>query len=156
MIENIVALYRVTLAALACYFQCTVEAFGQKPISRATLARRKESALGLAAAGRRIGLLGGSFNPAHGGHLHISRLALARLGLDEVWWLVSPQNPLKPASSMAPFAERLDRAERVAAADRRIRVSDIEARLGTTYSADTIEALRRRFPRTRFIWLMGG
>jgi len=108
------------------------------------------------ADGLRIGLLGGSFNPAHGGHLHISRLALARLGLDEVWWLVSPQNPLKPASGMAPFAERLGRAERVAAADRRIRLSDIEARLGTTYSADTIRALRRRFPRTRFVWLMGG
>jgi len=156
MIENIVALYRVTLAALACYFQCTVEAFGQKPISRATLARRKESALGLAAAGRRIGLLGGSFNPAHGGHLHISRLALARLGLDEVWWLVSPQNPLKPSAGMASLAKRLRQAETVAAADPRIRVSDIERRLGTAYTADTVLALRRRFPRARFVWLMGG
>ena len=105
---------------------------------------------------RRIGLLGGSFNPAHGGHLHISRLAFSRLGLDEVWWLVSPQNPLKPAAGMAPSAERLRQAEAVAAADRRIRVSDIEARLGSTYTADTIRALRRRFPRARFVWLMGG
>jgi len=107
-------------------------------------------------SGRRVGLLGGSFNPAHGGHLHISREALKRLGLDEVWWLVSPQNPLKPIAGMAPFAERLQQAGEVAAADRRIRVSDIEAKLGTTYTADTIKTLRRRFPRARFVWLMGG
>ena len=73
---------------------------------------------GAGSRGRRIGLLGGSFNPAHGGHLHISRLALTRLGLDEIWWLVSPQNPLKPAAGMAPFAERLRQAAEVAAADR--------------------------------------
>ena len=79
---------------------------------------------------RRVGLLGGSFNPAHGGHLHISRLALRRLDLDEIWWLVSPQNPLKPASGMAPFEERLRDAAEIAAADRRIQVTDIEARLG--------------------------
>jgi nicotinate-nucleotide adenylyltransferase len=107
-------------------------------------------------AGRRIGLLGGSFNPAHGGHLHISRLALARLGLDEVWWLVSPQNPLKPVAGMAPFADRLREAEAVAAAEPRIRVTDLESRLGTAYTADTVEKLRRRFPRARFVWLMGG
>jgi nicotinate-nucleotide adenylyltransferase len=107
-------------------------------------------------AGRRIGLLGGSFNPAHGGHLHISRLALTRLDLDEIWWLVSPQNPLKPAEGMAPFGERLRAAAAIAAADRRIRVTDIEARLGrTAYTADTLRALRRRFPRARFVWLMG-
>ena len=106
---------------------------------------------------RRVGLLGGSFNPAHGGHLHISRLALQRLDLDEIWWLVSPQNPLKPTAGMAPFEERLRYAAEIAAADRRIRVTDIEARLGpTTYTADTLKALRRRFPRTRFVWLMGG
>jgi nicotinate (nicotinamide) nucleotide adenylyltransferase/ribosome silencing factor RsfS/YbeB/iojap len=107
--------------------------------------------------GRRVGLLGGSFNPAHGGHLHISRLALRRLDLDEVWWLVSPQNPLKPSAGMAPFEERLRHAAEIAAGDRRIRVTDIEARLGsTTYTADTLQALRRRFPRIRFVWLMGG
>ena len=105
---------------------------------------------------KRIGLLGGSFNPAHGGHLHISRLALSRLGLDEVWWLVSPQNPLKKDAGMAPFDERLRHAAELAAADRRIRVSDIETRLGTRYTADTIAALRRRFPKGRFVWLMGG
>jgi nicotinate (nicotinamide) nucleotide adenylyltransferase/ribosome silencing factor RsfS/YbeB/iojap len=111
----------------------------------------------MAAVGRRrIGLLGGSFNPAHGGHLHISREALRRLDLDEVWWLVSPQNPLKPAAGMAPFVARLAAAKALAAADRRIRVSDIEARLGTSYTADTLRALRRRFPAARFVWLMGG
>ncbi len=105
---------------------------------------------------RRIGLLGGSFNPAHGGHVHVSRLALSRLALDEVWWLVSPQNPLKPSRGMAPFAERLAEARRVAAPLRRVRVTDLEARLGTVYTADTLAALHRRFPRVRFVWLMGG
>jgi nicotinate-nucleotide adenylyltransferase len=99
-------------------------------------------------------LLGGSFNPAHGGHLHISELALRNLALDEVWWLVSPQNPLKPQRGMAPFADRL--ASGVAAAKHpRIKVTDIEARLGTRYTADTVIALKRRFPNTRFVWLMG-
>jgi nicotinate (nicotinamide) nucleotide adenylyltransferase/ribosome silencing factor RsfS/YbeB/iojap len=112
--------------------------------------------LGWGLPGRRVGLLGGSFNPAHGGHLHISRLALARLDLDEVWWLVSPQNPLKPADGMMPFRERLEAAARLAAAERRIRITGIEARLGSFYTADTLKILRRRFPRTRFVWLMGG
>jgi nicotinate (nicotinamide) nucleotide adenylyltransferase/ribosome silencing factor RsfS/YbeB/iojap len=107
-------------------------------------------------AGRRIGLLGGSFNPAHAGHMHITREALKRLNLDEVWWLVSPQNPLKPVAGMAPFAERLAQAAAVAAADPRIRVTDIEAKLGTTYTADNLKMLRRRFSRAHFVWLMGG
>jgi nicotinate-nucleotide adenylyltransferase len=100
--------------------------------------------------------LGGSFNPAHGGHLHISLLALQRLDLDEVWWLVSPQNPLKPVKGMATFAKRLAGAEALAKGHSRIKISAIEAALGTTYTADTIDALRRRFPKTRFVWLMGG
>lgn len=103
---------------------------------------------------RRVGLLGGSFNPAHGGHLHISREALKRLALDEVWWLVSPQNPLKPRAGMAPLAERLESA-RAVARDPRIKVTDIELRLGTVYTADTLAMLTRRFPRLRFVWLMG-
>lgn len=103
---------------------------------------------------RRIGLLGGSFNPAHEGHRAISLAALRRLELDEVWWLVSPQNPLKPADGMAPFAERFARAK-TAAQHPRIRASDIEQRLGTTYTADTIAKLRRRFPHHAFVWLMG-
>jgi nicotinate-nucleotide adenylyltransferase len=103
---------------------------------------------------RRVGLLGGSFNPAHGGHLHISREALKRLGLDEVWWLVSPQNPLKPRAGMGRLEERLANA-RTVARHPRIKVTDIESRLGTTYTADTLAALKRKFPRTRFVWLMG-
>lgn len=112
------------------------------------------STLPLRPGRRRIGLLGGSFNPAHEGHRHISLLALKRLGLDEIWWLVSPQNPLKPANGMAPFAERLSGA-RSLAHHPRIRVTDLEARLGTRYTIDTLTALRRRWPEARFLWLMG-
>ena len=104
--------------------------------------------------GRRIGLLGGSFNPAHEGHRHISLLALKRLGLHEVWWLVSPQNPLKPRAGMAAFDERLA-AAKTAAADRRLRVTDIERRLGSHYSVDTVAHLRQRYPRHRLVWIIG-
>ena len=88
--------------------------------------------------------------------MHISALALKLLDLDRIWWLVSPQNPLKPVDGMAPFQVRLEEASRAAGADRRIRVTDIESRLGPSrYTADTLKALRRRFPRLRFVWLMG-
>jgi len=103
---------------------------------------------------RRVGLLGGSFNPAHEGHLHVSRLALDRLGLDELWWLVSPQNPLKPTAGMAPAGQRLA-AARTVARDSRIRVTDIERDLGTRYTVDTIGALQARFPEHRFVWVAG-
>jgi nicotinate-nucleotide adenylyltransferase len=103
---------------------------------------------------RRVGLLGGSFNPAHEGHRHISLEALKRLRLDEVWWLVSPQNPLKPNDGMAPFAERFAGARAIAHSPR-IRVLDLEARLGTRYTFDTVTAIARLFPRSRFVWLMG-
>jgi nicotinate-nucleotide adenylyltransferase len=103
---------------------------------------------------RRIGLLGGSFNPAHQGHLHVSREALKRLGLDEIWWLVAPQNPLKPAAGMASLKERIASAMRVAR-DPRIRILDLETRLGTHFTADTLAALQRRWPRIDFVWLMG-
>ena len=106
-------------------------------------------------AGRRVGLLGGSFNPAHDGHLHISRLALKALDLDEIWWLVSPQNPLKSSDEMASFEDRFARAAEVAAPERRIRVSDFETRLGTRYTADTIEQLLKRHKRQRYVWIMG-
>lgn len=109
---------------------------------------------GPVAPGLRIGLLGGSFNPAHAGHVHVSDVALKRLGLNYVWWLVSPQNPLKPSKGMAPFGERLARA-RACAMHPRIRVTGIEAALGTRYTVDTVRALKRRFPRVRFVWLMG-
>ena len=102
----------------------------------------------------RVGLLGGSFNPAHRAHRRISLAAIEALGLDEVWWLVSPGNPLKPAAGMAPLACRLASA---AAMARRapIRATAIEGLLGTRYTADTLTRLVRRYPRHRFIWLMG-
>ena len=103
---------------------------------------------------RRIGLLGGSFNPAHQGHRDISLAALKYLGLDEIWWMVSPQNPLKPVAGMAPFAERLKSAQAMAGHPK-IRVTDIESRLGTQFTADTLKALVTRFPSCRFVWLMG-
>ena len=102
----------------------------------------------------RVGLLGGSFNPAHEGHRHIARLALRRLGLDQVWLLVSPGNPLKPRAGMAPLAERLASA-RAIADGRHILATAIETALGTRYTVQTLAALRRRFPRARFVWLMG-
>jgi nicotinate-nucleotide adenylyltransferase len=103
---------------------------------------------------KRIGLLGGSFNPAHKGHRAISLRALDTLGLDEVWWLVSPGNPLKPAKGMAPYPARLASARKLAR-HAPIRVSAIETRLKTRYTADTLQKLVRLYPRTRFIWLMG-
>jgi nicotinate-nucleotide adenylyltransferase len=105
-------------------------------------------------APRRVGLLGGSFNPAHDGHRHISREALKRLGLDQIWWLVAPQNPLKPEAGMAPFAARLAAARKMAG-DPRIKALDLEARLGTRFTIDTVTAIARLFPRTKFVWLMG-
>ena len=102
-----------------------------------------------------IGLLGGSFNPAHAGHVHISRESRKRLGLGEVWWLVAPQNPLKSTAGMAPYAARLEGAKALAAGEKYIHVSDIEQRLGTRYTVETLRALRRKFPRARFVWVMG-
>jgi nicotinate-nucleotide adenylyltransferase len=98
--------------------------------------------------------LGGSFNPAHDGHVHISREALKRLGLDALWWLVSPQNPLKPKAGMAPQAIRLAQAQAVAR-DPRIIPSSLETVLGTQFTIDTVRALRRLHPHAQFIWLMG-
>ena len=103
---------------------------------------------------RRIGLLGGSFNPAHGGHRRISLFALRALDLDEVWWLVSPGNPLKPGKGMAPLAARV-RSAMVQARRAPIRVTAIERELGTRYTVDTLAALRRRYARREFLWLMG-
>jgi nicotinate-nucleotide adenylyltransferase len=102
----------------------------------------------------RTGLLGGSFNPAHRGHRGISLAAIRALGLDEMWWLVSPGNPLKPVEGMAPLAARLASA-RAMARHAPIRPTDIEVRLGTRYTADTLAALVRRYPNRRFIWVMG-
>ena len=104
--------------------------------------------------GKRIGLLGGSFNPAHEGHIHISRAALDRLKLDEVWWIVSPQNPLKEVHGMGDFQSRLQSAADMVD-DPRIIVSDIEREMGTVYTVDTLEALKKNFHEHRFVWLMG-
>jgi nicotinate-nucleotide adenylyltransferase len=103
---------------------------------------------------RRIGILGGSFNPAHQGHREISLAALQLLELDEVWWLVSPQNPLKPVDGMAPLSLRVDSARKVAKHPR-IKVTDLEARLGTRYTADTLRKLCETQRDCRFVWLMG-
>lgn len=107
------------------------------------------------AQGLRIGLLGGSFNPAHAGHIHISEVARKRLRLDYVWWLVTPQNPLKPADGMMPFVQRLDSARAVATRYPHIIVSGIEREMGTRYTVDTLARLRPRFREVRFVWLMG-
>lgn len=104
--------------------------------------------------GLRVGLLGGSFNPAHAGHRHIAEEALRRLDLDAVWWLVSPQNPLKSPAEMAPAPVRVAHARAVADHPRMV-VTALEDRLGTRYTRDTLAALRRRFRSTRFVWLMG-
>lgn len=100
------------------------------------------------------GLLGGSFNPAHGGHRAISLMAMDALGLDELWWLVSPGNPLKPRAGMASLPSRLASAQAMARRSR-IRATAIERELGTRYTVDTLRALVRRHPHHRFIWLMG-
>lgn len=99
-------------------------------------------------------MLGGSFNPAHAGHRQVAALARKRLRLDQVWLLVSPGNPLKPQRGMAPLAQRLAGA-RTMADGRRIVATAIEAALGTRYTADTLRRLMKRFPRVRFVWLMG-
>jgi nicotinate-nucleotide adenylyltransferase len=109
---------------------------------------------GASAALTPTGLLGGSFNPAHRGHRRLSLAAIDQLGLDEVWWLVSPGNPLKPAEGMAPLDARLG-AARAMARRSRIRATAIEAQLGTRYTVDTVRALIRRFPDRQFIWIMG-
>jgi nicotinate-nucleotide adenylyltransferase len=106
-----------------------------------------------AAPGQVIGLLGGSFDPAHAGHAHITREALKRFGLDRVWWMVSPGNPLK-AQGPAPLEQRIARARDVMQHPR-VQITDIEAHLGTRYTAQTLAALRRSYPRVRFVWLMG-
>jgi nicotinate-nucleotide adenylyltransferase len=107
----------------------------------------------IAMPGQRIGLLGGSFDPPHAGHVHITRWALKAFGLDRVWWLVSPGNPLKP-DAPADLARRLQAARQLMAHPR-VEVTDLEARMRTRYTAAAVEGLRRRYPGVRFVWLMG-
>ncbi len=101
-----------------------------------------------------IGLLGGSFDPAHSGHVHVTHEALARIGLDRVWWLVSPGNLLK-SRQPAPMAERIARARAILGDDPRVVVTDLEARLGTRATNDTLRKLQAIYPGVRFVWLMG-
>lgn len=103
--------------------------------------------------GQRVGLLGGSFDPPHSGHVHITLEAMKRFDLDRVWWLVSPGNPLKDRGP-APLRDRL-RAARALMRHPRVDVTDIEARMGTRVTADTIAALQQRYGGVRFVWLMG-
>lgn len=103
---------------------------------------------------RKVGLMGGSFNPAHGGHRFVTLAAMTALGLDEVWWLVSPGNPLKSTAGMAPLAQRYASALHQARRSR-IRPTAIESLLGTRYTIDTLRAIRRLYPKNSFIWMMG-
>lgn len=105
--------------------------------------------------GMRVGLYGGSFNPAHPGHAHVAETAMKRLGLDRVIWLVSPQNPLKSASESARLPARLASA-RAFARGRGMIVSDVESRVGSRYTIDILRMLKQRFPGVRFVWIMGG
>ncbi|MEP2780986.1 MAG: nicotinate-nucleotide adenylyltransferase [Pseudoruegeria sp.] len=107
----------------------------------------------IAGRGQKIGLLGGSFDPPHAGHLHISKAALTRFGLDQVWWLVSPGNPLKTRGP-APLQKRME-ACRAMVQHPRIKITDFESRVGTRYTAQTLTALTGHYPLARFIWLMG-
>lgn len=106
-----------------------------------------------AAPGQVIGLLGGSFDPPHSGHVHLTKEALKRLGLDQVWWLVSPGNPIKP-NPPAPLSQRLQTA-RVLMQHPRVRITALEARFGTRATVDTLAELQRIYPKVRFVWLMG-
>ena len=106
------------------------------------------------APGLRVGLYGGSFNPAHAGHRHVSRMALRRLRLDRVWWLISPGNPLKDHGDLAPLPERIARVRQVAR-DPRIAVTGFEQAIAARYTIDTLRWLRTRRPCVRFVWIMG-
>lgn len=107
-----------------------------------------------AVPGMSIGLLGGSFDPPHEGHLHISEVALRRLGLSRVWWLVTPGNPLKKRGP-ADIGRRMSACEDLIDGQAGIMPTDIETRLGTRYTADTLRAMKRTYPGVKFVWLMG-
>jgi nicotinate-nucleotide adenylyltransferase len=105
-------------------------------------------------AGQRIGVLGGTFNPPHAGHVLISRTAIKRLALDQLWWVVTPGNPLKSNGELPPLESRME-ACRALVKDRKIKVTGFEAELGTPYTAATLAFLRTRYPAVHFVWIMG-
>lgn len=125
-----------------------------KPMrSRRNLARLA-AATPLAFAGQRIGIMGGTFDPPHAGHAAVAATALRRLHLDQLWWMVSPGNPLKRQPRSLSLGERVE-ASRTLASDPRIKVTDLESALGSTYTFDTLRYLKRRFPGVHFVWVMG-
>lgn len=105
--------------------------------------------------GRRIGLLGGSFNPPHNGHMHIAKIAKARFGLDFVWWLITPHNPLKDKKILAPYEERYAAVEKMTARHPSMMATHLERDLGGTYTYETVRTLRDIFPQTDFLWICG-
>ena len=105
--------------------------------------------------GLRIGLFGGSFNPPHEGHALVAETALRRLGLDRIWWLVTPGNPLKSNAGLPSQAERMALVRDLVGRDPRMVITGIEAAIGTRYTEETIRFLRRRYPQANFVWLMG-
>lgn len=126
------------------------------PARHASLAGRPEALrLGFnLSRGMKVGLYGGSFNPAHDGHAHVAETAKRRLGLDRVIWLVSPQNPLKSRHETASLAERIAGAKAIAHGPGMI-VAAVESQLGSNYTVDTIRSLKARFPGVKFVWIMG-
>lgn len=106
-------------------------------------------------AGLRVGLLGGSFNPPHAGHLHIARLAMAKFGLDFVWWIVTPQNPLKHSADIAPYAQRFSKVQDMIAHDPRQMATHLERDLATKYTYETVCGLKHHFSNTEFLWICG-
>jgi nicotinate-nucleotide adenylyltransferase len=109
----------------------------------------------IAHPGQRIGLMGGTFNPPHSAHVANSELVLRRLGLDRLWWLVTPGNPLKSHSTLAPLSQRLEASQRLAHHPA-IHVTAFEEGLGTAYTAEALMFLKTRFPGVHFVWIMGG
>jgi nicotinate-nucleotide adenylyltransferase len=104
--------------------------------------------------GMAVGLFGGSFNPPHAGHVLVSEIAIRRLGLDQLWWMVTPGNPLKSRNELAPLAERIALSEQLVH-DPRIKVTAFEKTLNTSYTAETLAYVKARNPHVRFVWIMG-
>lgn len=115
---------------------------------------RQAAKMPIVGSGQKVGLFGGSFNPPHAGHIHVCEQALRRLELDWIWWLVTPGNPLKDTSNLAPLPERLDLCEAIAT-DPRMKVTAIEAGLSSRYTVDTLEYIVTRNPDVNFVWIMG-